>query len=69
MQRISVPDMNRLGLAIEQQGISHTHANRTLVVSYLKPPQILQVPQNAPHIAEVSELCVRDYYVLSYLEC
>ena len=36
-KRISIPDMERMGLIVEQSGIKFTHANRTLVVSYTKP--------------------------------
>lgn len=46
-QRLDVPDMSRLGLKVEQQGITHTHANRTLVVSVAKPPQILELEAQA----------------------
>eukprot|EP00802_Teleaulax_amphioxeia_P019619 Tamp_19859.p1 GENE.Tamp_19859~~Tamp_19859.p1 ORF type:complete len:192 (+),score=37.98 Tamp_19859:412-987(+) len=41
-KRISIPDMSRMGLSVEQAGIKFTHANRTLVISYTKPVPILE---------------------------
>ena len=41
-KRISIPDMDRMGLKVEQEGIKFTHANRTLVISYTKPALILE---------------------------
>eukprot|EP01064_Diplonema_japonicum_P031326 TRINITY_DN5557_c1_g1_i1.p1 TRINITY_DN5557_c1_g1~~TRINITY_DN5557_c1_g1_i1.p1 ORF type:complete len:200 (+),score=32.59 TRINITY_DN5557_c1_g1_i1:23-601(+) len=41
-KKILVPDMLRGGLALEQSSLSWTHAHNTLVVSYVKPKQILQ---------------------------
>jgi len=42
-KRIDVPDLNRLGLRVEEGGISIAHANRTLVVSLKKPQKILEL--------------------------
>jgi len=41
-KRIPIPDMDRMGLKVEQAGLKFTHANRTLVISYTKPGVILE---------------------------
>lgn len=40
-KRINVPDLKRAHLPTEQQAIKWYHANNTLVISYVKPPQIV----------------------------
>eukprot|EP00051_Salpingoeca_urceolata_P008395 m.105645 g.105645 ORF g.105645 m.105645 type:complete len:128 (-) comp15731_c0_seq3:77-460(-) len=40
-KRFSVPDMERLGIELDQDAVSLAHANNTLIISYQKPPAVL----------------------------
>eukprot|EP00026_Physarum_polycephalum_P018625 Phypoly_transcript_20275.p1 GENE.Phypoly_transcript_20275~~Phypoly_transcript_20275.p1 ORF type:complete len:225 (+),score=29.89 Phypoly_transcript_20275:97-675(+) len=42
-KKIKIPDMQRANIALEDNSISFTHANNTLIISYKKPPAILAI--------------------------
>lgn len=41
-KRFNIPDMERAQLKLDQAAISFSHANNTLIISYQKPPLILE---------------------------
>ncbi|EDO40351.1 predicted protein [Nematostella vectensis] len=41
-KKFSIPDMVRAELPLDQSSISLAHANNTLIISYAKPPMILE---------------------------
>nr|XP_022338733.1 protein DPCD-like isoform X1 [Crassostrea virginica] len=42
-KKITVPDMDRAQLPLEQSALSVAHANNTLIITYKKPKEILQM--------------------------
>ncbi|XP_012541146.1 protein DPCD [Monomorium pharaonis] len=42
-KKIKIPDLERIGLKPEQQRISFYHQYNTLIITYKKPPQLLDV--------------------------
>ncbi|KAJ8688042.1 hypothetical protein QAD02_023837 [Eretmocerus hayati] len=42
-KKITVPDLERVGLKPEQERISFTHQYNTLVITYKKPPKLLDM--------------------------
>ncbi|XP_025075461.1 protein DPCD [Pogonomyrmex barbatus] len=42
-KKIKIPDLERIGLKPEQQRISFRHQYNTLIITYKKPPQLLDV--------------------------
>jgi len=42
-KNIKIPDLERIGLKPEQQRISFRHQYNTLIITYKKPPQLLDV--------------------------
>ncbi|KAK7482052.1 hypothetical protein BaRGS_00026744 [Batillaria attramentaria] len=45
-KRFNIPDMDRLHLGLKQDQISIAHANNTLIVSYQKPKEVLDMEQS-----------------------
>ncbi|XP_031552858.1 protein DPCD-like [Actinia tenebrosa] len=41
-KKFSIPDMERAKLPLEQKSLSFAHANNTLIITYQKPPLILE---------------------------
>ena len=46
-KRISIEDLDRMRLPIEEKALSWTHENNTLVIQYRKPAEVLQREQQA----------------------
>lgn len=46
-KRISIEDMDRARLPLESEGLSWSHDNATLVITYKKPPLIMQAEREA----------------------
>ncbi|XP_048407414.1 protein DPCD [Stegostoma tigrinum] len=44
-KRFNIPDMDRCGLPLDGSALSFTHANNTLIITYQKPREILQLEQ------------------------
>ncbi|XP_048747619.2 protein DPCD-like isoform X2 [Ostrea edulis] len=42
-KKISIPDMDRVQFPLQQSALSIAHANNTLIVTYKKPKEILQM--------------------------
>ncbi|MEQ2304310.1 hypothetical protein AMECASPLE_025715 [Ameca splendens] len=53
-KKFSVPDLDRSELPLDGSALSYTHANNTLIVSYLKPKEILTLEQEL--LKEVKKL-------------
>ena len=41
-KKLLIPDMLRLGLSLDASSLTWTYSHNTLVISYIKPPQILE---------------------------
>lgn len=46
-KRITVEDLDRLSLPLDEKALSWDHANSTLIISYRKPPQLVQAERDA----------------------
>ena len=46
-KRISIEDLDRMRLPIEEKALSWTHENNTLIIQYRKPAEVLQREQQA----------------------
>ncbi|XP_060698455.1 protein DPCD [Hemiscyllium ocellatum] len=44
-KRFNIPDMDRCRLSLDSSAVSFTHANNTLIITYQKPTEILQLEQ------------------------
>lgn len=42
-KKLAVPDLERIGLKPEQERISFTHQHNTLIITYKKPPALLEL--------------------------
>ncbi|XP_076669204.1 protein DPCD [Andrena cerasifolii] len=56
-KRISVPDLERVGLKPEQSRISFTHQYNTLIITYKKPPALLELEKKV--LNEILQLKAR----------
>ena len=56
-KRISVPDLERAGLKPEQSRISFTHQYNTLIITYKKPPALLELEKKV--LSEILQLKAR----------
>ncbi|GAX74324.1 hypothetical protein CEUSTIGMA_g1773.t1 [Chlamydomonas eustigma] len=55
-KRIGIPELDKLGLPLMESALAWTHANNTLIVSYAKPPIVLQARQRKLRTLERSGL-------------
>ena len=46
-KRISIEDMDRMKLPLEEKALSWTHESNTLIIQYKKPAEIMQKEQAA----------------------
>ncbi|XP_067858082.1 protein DPCD [Heptranchias perlo] len=44
-KKFNIPDMDRCRLPLDSSALSFTHANNTLIITYQKPTEILQLEQ------------------------
>ncbi|XP_029466078.1 protein DPCD isoform X2 [Rhinatrema bivittatum] len=44
-KKFSIPDMDRCQLPLDKSALSFTHANNTLIITYQKPKEILEVEE------------------------
>ncbi|XP_078079157.1 protein DPCD isoform X1 [Mustelus asterias] len=44
-KKFNIPDMDRCRLPLDSSALSFTHANNTLIITYKKPTEILQLEQ------------------------
>ncbi|XP_041065810.1 protein DPCD isoform X1 [Carcharodon carcharias] len=44
-KKFNIPDMDRCSLPLDSSALSFTHANNTLIITYKKPTEILQLEQ------------------------
>nr|KAF3430032.1 hypothetical protein E2986_09225 [Frieseomelitta varia] len=56
-KKIIVPDLERVGLKVEQDRISFIHQFNTLIITYKKPPALLELERKV--LAEILQLKVR----------
>ena len=56
-KRISVPDLERVGLKPEQSRISFNHQYNTLIITYKKPPALLELEKKV--LSEILQLKAR----------
>ena len=56
-KRISVPDLERVGLKPEQSRVSFTHQYNTLIITYKKPPALLELEKKV--LSEILQLKAR----------
>ena len=56
-KRISVPDLERVGLKPEQGRLSFTHQYNTLIITYKKPPALLELEKKV--LSEILQLKAR----------
>eukprot|EP00898_Chlorokybus_atmophyticus_P000379 jgi/Chlat1/1341/Chrsp119S00075 len=53
-KRFNIPELDNLHLPLEEKALSWQHANNTLIVTYGKPPKVLQV--EAEELREVQKM-------------
>ncbi|KAK0079493.1 hypothetical protein PV325_001200 [Microctonus aethiopoides] len=56
-KKLSVPDLDRCGVKIEQERISFTHQHNTLIITYKKPPALIDLENKI--FQEVSKVQAR----------
>lgn len=51
-KRISVPDIGRVGLKLQDAALSWRHQHNTLIISYTRPQEVAEYEQKALQVAE-----------------
>jgi len=57
-KRIGVPDLARAGVALQDNSLAWKHQHNTLIISYTRPPEVIELEQKALREADKSAVAL-----------